>query len=169
MSSVGVSKRIAVLTAELEALLAESLDGTAAERTAVACAWERLVRRCAVMTHRTTAAVAEIPLDELGESSYGAALSMLVRISEAEAKRRITEARDLGPRVAMTGEPLAPLLSNTAAQCRGDIGGEHVAIIRTFFKKLPGFVDHATREAAEAQLAELACGKREGSECCQRT
>jgi hypothetical protein len=161
MSSVGVSKRIAVMTAELEALLAEPLDGTAAERTAVACAWEQLVRRCAVMTHRTTAAVAEVPLDELGESSYGAALSMLVRISEAEAKRRIKEARDLGPRVAMTGEPLAPVLSNTAAaQLRGDIGGEHVAIIRTFFQDLPDVVDFATREAAEAQLAELACGLR---------
>jgi hypothetical protein len=33
-----------------------------------------------------------------------------------------------------------------------------VKIIRKFFTKLPGFVDHDTREAAEAQLAELACG-----------
>jgi Domain of unknown function (DUF222) len=33
-----------------------------------------------------------------------------------------------------------------------------VQIIRTFFKQLPGFVDHDTRDAAEAQLAELACG-----------
>ena len=31
-------------------------------------------------------------------------------------------------------------------------------IIRRFFDQLPGFVDHDTREAAEAQLAEIACG-----------
>ena len=31
-------------------------------------------------------------------------------------------------------------------------------IIRRFFDQLPGFVDYETREAAEAQLAEIACG-----------
>ena len=51
------------------------------------------------------------------------------------------------------------MLSHTAAaQRRGDIGAEHVKIIRRFFDQLPGFVDHETRDAAEAQLAELACG-----------
>jgi hypothetical protein len=61
----------------------------------------------------------------------------------------------------MTGEPLEPMLLNTAAaQWRGEIGAEHVKIIRWFFKKLPGFVDYDAREAAEAQLAELACGLR---------
>jgi hypothetical protein len=159
MSSVAVSKRIAVLTAELEALLAEPVDGSAAERTAVAFEWETLVRQLPAMTHRITAAVAEIPAEELGAPSVWAALSTLLRVSEAEAKRRIKEARDLGPRVALTGEPLEPLLANTAAAQRvGAIGAAHVAIIRKFFTKLPDFVDFATREAAEAQLAGLACG-----------
>jgi uncharacterized protein DUF222 len=159
MDSVAASKRIAVMTAELEAMLAESLDGTAGERTAVAFHWERFVRRCAAMTHRATTAVAEIPTDDLGEATPAAALSTLLRISTEQANRRVKEAKDLGPRVALTGEPLAPLLSHTAAaQCRGQIGAEHVKIIRKFFEELPGFVDHDTREAAEAQLAELACG-----------
>ena len=53
----------------------------------------------------------------------------------------------------MTGEPLAPMLTNTAAaQRRGQIGAEHVQIIRRFFDQLPDFVDHHTREAAEADL-----------------
>ena len=161
MSSVAASKRIAVMTAELVALPAEPVDGSTAERTAVAYAREMFVRRCAAMTHRTTAAVAQVPVEELGESSLAAALSTLLRISTEEANRRIKEAKDLGPRVAMTGEPLAPLLSHTAAaQERGLIGAEHVTIIRTFFTKLPGVVDHDTRDAAEAQLAELACGLR---------
>ena len=161
MSSVAASKRIAVMAAELEAVLAEPVDGTTAERTAVAFHWETFMRRCAAMTHRTTTAIAEIPTDELGEPTTAAALSTLLRISTEQANRRIHEAKDLGPRVAMTGEALEPVLSHTAAaQERGLIGAEHVTIIRKFFTKLPGFVDHDTREAAEAQLAELACGLR---------
>jgi hypothetical protein len=86
-------------------------------------------------------------------------LSTLLRVSKTEGNRRVREAEDLGPRAAITGEPLQPLLTNTAeAQQCGRIGTEHVAIIRRFFAKLPGFVDHDTREAAESQLAELACG-----------
>ena len=58
----------------------------------------------------------------------------------------------------MTGENAGGGVAHTAAaQQRGQIGAEHVRIIRRFFERLPGFVDHETREAAEAQLAELAC------------
>jgi hypothetical protein len=161
MGSVAASKRIAVMAAEPEAVLAEPVDGSTSERTAVAFHWETFMRRCAAVTHRTTTAIAEIPTDELGEPSVAAALSMLLRISTEQANRRIHDAKDLGPRVAMTGELLEPVLSHTAAaQERGLIGVEHVTIIRKFFTKLPGFVDHDTREAAEAQLAELACGLR---------
>jgi hypothetical protein len=161
MSSVAVSKRIAALTAELAALLAEPVDGSVAERAAVAYEWETFVRRCAVMDHRVVASLAEVAAEELGESSTAAALSTLLRISSAEAYRRVKQARDLGPRTALTGERLAPVLPRTAAaQERGVIGAEHVAIIWKFFAKLPDFVDLATAEAAEAQLAELACGLR---------
>ncbi|MDT5007528.1 MAG: hypothetical protein QOJ24_4704, partial [Mycobacterium sp.] len=159
MSSVAVSKRIAALTAEFEALLAESVDGSAAEQTAALFAWEAFVRRLPAMTHRMVASLGQVPVDDLGESSVASALSTLLRISKAEANRRIKEARDLGPRSSITGELLEPELPTTAAaQWQGDIGAEHVKIIRRFFKKLPGFIDYATREAAEAQLAELACG-----------
>jgi hypothetical protein len=159
MSSVAASKRIAVLTAELDGLLGESLDGSTAERTATAFEWETFKRQCAAMDHRVVGSLAEVPLDELGASSVADALSTLLRISSTEANRRVKDAKDLGSRTAMTGEKLPPMLSNTAAaQLRGDIGFEHVKIIRKFFKTLPHFVDYDTREAAEAQLAELACG-----------
>jgi hypothetical protein len=159
MSSVEASRRIAVLTADLEALLAESLDGSPAERAVTAFEWETFMRRCAAMDHHLVASLAQVPVEEFGESSLGAALSTLLRISRTEANQRIHEAEDLGPRTAMTGEPLQPVLSNTsAAQQRGLIGAEHVRIIRRFFTKLPGFVDYDIRETAEAQLAELACG-----------
>ena len=149
------------MRAEFDALMAEPVDGTTAERTTAAYEWETFVRQLPAMTHRTTAAVAEIPVDELGDTSVAAALSTMLRISAAEANRRVREAQELGPRVALTGEVLAPVLAHTAtAQQRGQIGAEQVTIIRRFFTKLPDFVDFPTREAAEAQLAELACGLR---------
>ncbi|MGH3678167.1 MAG: HNH endonuclease signature motif containing protein [Mycobacterium sp.] len=162
MSSVAVSKRIAAVGAEFEALVDEPLGAlSTAERTAVAAEWERLMRRLPAMTHRLVAGLAEVPTEELGEPTLAAALATLLRISKAEAHRRIHEAADLGPRCALSGEALEPVLWHTsAAQRRGDIGGEHVKIIRRFFDRLPGFVDYATREAAEADLAEMACGLR---------
>ena len=63
----------------------------------------------------------------LGATSLAEVLWRRLRISRAEARRRIAEAADLGPRRAMTGEALAPVLPVTAAgQARGEIGREHV-------------------------------------------
>src|SRR3954465_7937133 len=123
MSSVAVSNRIAALTAELDALLTESVDGSAAERTEAAFDWETFKRRCAAMDHRLVGSLADVPIEELGESSLASALSTLLRISRKEANRRIREVEDLGPRTTITGEPLDPVLTNTAAaQHRGQIG-----------------------------------------------
>jgi Domain of unknown function (DUF222) len=56
----------------------------------------------------------------------------------------------------MTGEPLAPALPATAeAQRAGHIGAGHVAVIRSFWHRLPDFVDVETRQKAEMQLARL--------------
>lgn len=147
------------MAAEFQALMAEALDGSTAERAATAFQWDTFRRQCAAMDHRIVAS--HLPAAELGEPSVAAALSTLLRISSAEANPRVNDAAVLGPRSAMTGEPLDPVLTDTAAaQRRGDIGAEHVTIIGRFFKQLPGFVDHDTRQAAEHQLAELACGLR---------
>ncbi|OMC43669.1 hypothetical protein A5745_17490 [Mycobacterium sp. IS-2888] len=94
--------------------------------------------------------------EELG-GPLRSALADRLRITKAEAARRIAEAQDLGPRRALTGEPLAPRLSATAtAQRQGRIGDGHVKVIRDFFAHLPAEVDLCTREAAEADLAEQA-------------
>ncbi|OBB82480.1 hypothetical protein A5760_12770 [Mycobacterium colombiense] len=81
------------------------------------------------------------------------ALADRLHITRAEAGRRIAEAADLGPRRALTGEPLAPVLPATAAaQHDGTIGADHVAVIRRFFHQLPESVDLETCEHAEQQL-----------------
>ncbi|MEB4211721.1 HNH endonuclease signature motif containing protein [Mycobacterium sp. 94-17] len=85
------------------------------------------------------------------------ALAERLHISRAEAGRRIAEAADLGPRRALTGAPLAPVLAATAAAVRdGVIGADHIVVIRRFFQQLPEWVDVETCALAEKQLAHTA-------------
>jgi hypothetical protein len=92
---------------------------------------------------------------ELG-GQLASALANRLRITRAEASRRIHEAEDLGERTALTGEPLEPALPATAsAQRAGHLGAAHVAVIRGFVHRLPVFVDMETRVEAETQLARL--------------
>src|ERR1700742_4765232 len=90
-----------------------------------------------------------------------AVLADRLRISRSEASRRVHEAEDLGERQALTGEALSPVLPATAAAQRsGELGAGHVAVIRSFWHRLPEFVDVETRARAEAQLARLASEHR---------
>ena len=91
--------------------------------------------------------------EELG-GKLAHAIADWALISRPEAARRIRHAADLGPRRALTGQPLAPILAATAAAQRdGKLGPEQVTVIRNFYHQLPGWVDTATREQAEAKLA----------------
>jgi len=68
---------------------------------------------------------------QAGEEELGGklrtALADRLRITKAEGGRRIDEAEDLAERRALTGEPLAPRLSATAAgQRQGLVGARHV-------------------------------------------
>jgi hypothetical protein len=86
-----------------------------------------------------------------------AVLADRLRISRAEASRRVYEAEDLGERWALNGEPLAPVLEATAAaQRNGEIGAGHVAVIRSFWHRIPEHVDIETRARAESDLARRA-------------
>ena len=100
---------------------------------------------------------AEADPKALGATSLANALATRMRISPREARRRIADTEQLGPRRALTGELLEPRLTSTAAaQARGEIGPEHVRIIRKFFDALPVWVDHRTREQIEATLGRIA-------------
>lgn len=69
---------------------------------------------------------------ELG-GTLSRALADRLRIVKAEADRRIAEAANLGPRRALTGQPLGPLLPVTAAaQRQGLVGAGQVKLIRKF-------------------------------------
>jgi hypothetical protein len=143
----------------LEAYLKRALDLsfdvlTTPERLAMLERCETVRRQLPAVEHPLINQVAEqADATELG-GKLPFALAERLRITRAEASRRIAEAADLGPRRAMTGEPLEPVLAATAAAQRaGHIGAGHVAVIRSFYHRLPCDVDLETREKAEAQLA----------------
>jgi Domain of unknown function (DUF222) len=130
---------------------------TTPERLALLEQLEHETRRLRVPGHELINQIAEQSNStELG-GKLSHALADRLRITRGEASRRVAEAADLGPRRAITGEPLPPLLTATAAAQRdGKIGPAHVAVIRQFFNQLPCSVDLDTRECAEKHLAMLA-------------
>src|SRR6201986_713326 len=130
---------------------------TTPERLRVLERWEQMRRWHPAVEHPLINQLSEqADPTELG-GKLPATLADRLRISRAEASRRIHEAADLGERRALNGEPLAPLLPATAqAQRLGDLGAGHVAVIRGFWHRLPDLLDIETRPQAEAQLARLA-------------
>ena len=167
MSLEAVSDREALLAAydELDAafdkVLGHSLDAlTHSELLALQDRMERNLRRAPTVEHRIIGRLAaEADPKALGGTNLADVLATRLRISKPDALRRIEHAEKLGPRTAMTGEPLQPLWPATAAaQARGEIGAEHLKVIGKFFKKLPAHVDYQSRELAEADLARVAAG-----------
>ena len=125
--------------------------------TALSCI-ESLTRQLPSQTIRlTTRLQREASPVQLGAKSLAQVLTGRLRISAGDARRRLGEAEDLGPRVTFGGQALPPLLPKVAAaQAAGSIGGEHVRVLREFFTSLPGSVDADTRELAEGTLVRIA-------------
>jgi hypothetical protein len=150
------------LDADLERLCELSFDVfTTPERLRALERLERAARRLRAPQHTLINQLgAQASEEELG-GKLRSALADRLRITKADAGRRIDEAADLGERRALTGESLAPQLTATAAaQRKGLIGDGHVRVIRSFFAHLPAEVDAPTREAADADLAHKASGYR---------
>ncbi|QZA07658.1 HNH endonuclease [Mycolicibacter heraklionensis] len=140
-------------------LAESSFDGLDAEELmSVLVRREKLAWRAPAIDHRILARmVAESNSGLLGACSLTKALTERLRISRADARRRVAEAAQLGPRTAMTGEPLQPVLSAlAAAQASGQIGPEHVAIARKAYAKIPATVPADKRDQVDQHLAALA-------------
>ena len=144
-----------VINAAVDDLLGCDCDALATrEQLAMLRRCENVRRRLPAIEHPLINNLArQATAEELGGTlSHAIAESTL--ISRADASRRIREAADLGPRRGLTGEPMAPILSSTAAAQRdGTLGAGHVSVIRRFVHQLPGWLDFATLQAVEADLA----------------
>ena len=144
------------LSADLDR--AQSLDFsglTSQECLALLTRCEQLRRRLPAVEHPLVNELTAAEPGEIGGKAHWV-LADTLRITRGEAKRRIDEAADLGPRHALTGQPLEPVLpAVAAAQREGRIGAGHVAVIRSFFDYLPDGVDVGTLAHAERHLTRL--------------
>jgi hypothetical protein len=157
-----IAQAFDALDADLDRLCELSFDAlTTQERLRILQRLEKMARRLPVPGHALINQVAEqASPEELGDK-LSHELADRLRITRGEANRRIADAADLGPRRALTGEPLLPRLPATAAaQREGAIGAGHVRVIRRFVDELPCSVDIETREKAEAHLAVMATEHR---------
>ncbi len=161
MSSVVFEEAVGlydVLNATIDKIAALDVDAlSAAEHMELSERHQSVQRRLPALQHRLlNELVATATGEELG-GPLARVLADRLRIYRRDATRLIAEAADLGPRRALTGEPLPPKLEHTAAGQRdGRIGGEQVRIIRSFFTQLSCWIDEPTRADAERQLAEVA-------------
>ncbi|BBZ40843.1 HNH endonuclease signature motif containing protein [Mycobacterium conspicuum] len=145
------------LDAALDAVAELKFDAlTTPERLGLLERCERVRRRLPTVEHPLLNQLArQATPEELG-GKLSHAVAEWTLSTRAEAGRRIREAADLGQRCGLTGEPLAPVLAGTAAAQRaGKLGPGQVAVIRRFYHRLPGWIDDATRQQAEAHLAKL--------------
>ncbi|MET0898073.1 MAG: HNH endonuclease signature motif containing protein, partial [Mycobacterium sp.] len=122
---------------------------------------QTVFNRLPAILHREVAALRQQATPaELGDTLQRA-LAEILRISRSEANRLVDDAENLGPRTALSGEPMQPWLAATsAAQAEGAITAGHVAVIRGFMSELPGHINTVQREEAEQTLVSLARRKR---------
>ncbi|WP_131809566.1 DUF222 domain-containing protein, partial [Mycolicibacterium iranicum] len=149
----GMGEQLAILSKACDELSHRELIALLVELTMV-------MRTIPSVEHRIVARLTdETQPGALGDASWKKVLTTALRCSDKDARRRLARAAVLGPRRAMTGEPLAPLLASTAAaQARGELDEEHVKVIVDFHDALPSWVDAGTRVQADRELAELGSG-----------
>lgn len=121
---------------------------------------ETQARRAPTVDHALLAEIqTRTTAKDIGAKDWADVLVHRLRISRTEARRRVAEAHDLGPRTTLNGDALAPLLPDTAAaQATGQINAEHVAIIRNFINKPPIPLDDATIAHIDTDLTRIAIG-----------
>ena len=132
---VGVVERI---DAALDELFGLDLSGlSAVDLVGLAERCETLVRRHRVVCGDVAVQLSRRDVAELGGAPHKV-LADWLRITPAEARRRVSLAEPLASRTSLIGEPLPPRQPNTAAAWRaGDLDIEHVRVIARFLDELP--------------------------------
>ena len=131
MSSKPVLDRVERFRAAAAELLDLPLDVFGVpDLLAVLDATETVRCQTPVIEHEAINRIAAQATPEQIGGSLKKTLAARLRIRPGEARRRIADAEMLGTRTTLTGEPLAPLWTATAAgQRAGDINSDHVAEI----------------------------------------
>ena len=129
-----------------------------AELLAIQSERELRARAEAMIDHRIQAALMDRATPhEIGGKSWIDVLATRMRISRTEAARRVRDAEVLGPRHAMNGEVLAPVLPACAtALAEGSIACEHIAVVRATLKSASGRMSGSELAQLEASLVAAA-------------
>jgi hypothetical protein len=150
---------VARLHAAITELASVGLDThTDAELTGLWQELETVRNRLAVLDHRL---IGEVQFRHLPETagcpSTAVFARQVLRVGIGEARRRVKAADALGPRRALTGEPLPPIYANLAqASAAGEISPPAAAVIVDTIDKLPDAVRATEDLAVENSLLEQA-------------
>lgn len=119
---------------------------------------ERIRRRLVAVDHRVLAEVQSRHLcGDYGRSSAADLLVTELRIGPGEAKERVRQAIDLGPRRSLTGEPLPPLMPGSARSvAAGEISAAHVSVISDCLEAAPAQWSTEQLASVEQTLVEFA-------------
>ncbi|ULN47584.1 HNH endonuclease [Mycolicibacterium goodii] len=125
------------------------------------CAGIQDVRNLApAVEHRAIAALCEQSTPAaIGAKTWPLVLQTRLGIAAKEARRRCTDAAELGPRVSLTGDVLAPTREHiAAAQAAGALTPDHITELFKFFDKCPDWVSAAQQSRLEEKLVAGAVG-----------
>jgi hypothetical protein len=157
MFSSSVGEAFAAIDAAMQDLDALDWDTVAVrERLEALERLETVRRRVAACSLKLVGA-----LQRCGDQALGAVtakvIADVVRISPAEARRRIKDVEQLQRRATLAGEVLPPALPATAkAWDAGMLDGEHLRAIQKFMRDLPEDLHPADVAQAETFLADKA-------------
>ena len=170
MITGAVDEAVALLRAGVDALLAAPVEGLdAAGFVPLLAAVEVQRRRLEAVDQRLLAGATVAGVASLfGPPGLAGVLASVLRIDGPEARRRVARAGDLGPRRALTGEALEPILPTAAhAAAEGVISGAQADVIIQCLERIPATAPAAAWPVAEQLLVEAA--RAEGPRCLRRT
>src|SRR3954453_5744746 len=159
MNQRDVMAAVAQLRAGVDALLAAPMEGLAAtELTALLQTLEVERRRLEAVDQRLLPAGSPGGgAATFGEARAAPVLTSLLRVDPREARARVGRAVDLGPRRALSGEPLEPLLPVTAdAVERGVVSAAQADVIVECLERIPPSAPAAAGPVAERLLVQAA-------------
>ncbi|MCK8673553.1 HNH endonuclease [Rhodococcus sp. HM1] len=155
-----VGTRLAALDAAVDGLLEDDLTGLPNDDLVEFFQrFETVLRRATAVGHRAIVEAVErrVP-EDLGCRSVNDFLVGTLRISGADAARRVKGAKKVGTWHSLDGEDIEPELPATAAAVKtGTIGSDHVAAVAKVMRKVPHGVGFDEITVAEQILADAAC------------
>jgi hypothetical protein len=150
---------LALFAAAVDALIATQLGSlTAVEVTGLLTGIEAQRRRLEAVDQKVIAEIGERGIaGEYTRTSPADLLVNLLRVSPREARARVGRSIDLGPRRAVTGEPLPPIFPTVAdAVSAGEISASHTDVIASALDRISLVAKPEVLPVAERLLVEAA-------------